>query len=198
MTNAALNRDFYYKPSLNGLGALLLAEEVLALPRVVTQVTLARPVSPPSHPCHCRGDGQARKALLAWDSTAAMPTTPPHGFFTAPLPAQWLPRWMVPVGAGWGVLLWLFGKTSGAEQELHPAGETGKREGKGSELSEASPQPVDRATLARFYPRFLQHPPCISHFSCIQIFYLFAHFSINSLMLVKSQPWRGKGGQSSA
>lgn len=122
MTNAALNGDFYYKPSsffpLNGPSAFLLAEEVLALPRAVTQVTLARPVSPPSHPCHCRK--RARKALLAWDSTAAMPTTSPHGLFTAPLPAQWLPRWMGASG-GWLQPAPVVFLGSGAEQEFHPA-----------------------------------------------------------------------------
>lgn len=68
--------------------------------------------------------------------------------------------------------------------------------GRASELSEASPQPVDSATLAGFCPGFLQHPPRTFHFSCIQIFYLFVQFSTNSLMLVKAQPWREKDGQS--
>lgn len=104
---------------------------MLALPRVVAQVTLARPVSPPSHPCHCRGNDQARKALLAWDSTAGIPTTSLHGLFTATLPAQEPPRWIVLVEAGHSMLPWLFGKPKSVKQEFCPAGEAGDRYGKG-------------------------------------------------------------------
>lgn len=139
-----------------------MADEVLALPRVVTQVTLARSVSPPSHPCHCRGNGQPRKALLAWDSTAAMPATSPWIIYCSP-PCSVASQvdgacggWLQPAP----VVFWEVVQSRSSIQLERLA----RGRGRASELFEASPQPVDSVTLARFYPRFLQRPPRPSHF----------------------------------
>ena len=73
-------------------------------------MTSARRVAP-TCPFDCRRNGQTKKALLSWDSTAgraaAMPTigksTQCRGLFTGTLPAQWLPRWPVLVRAGYSL-----------------------------------------------------------------------------------------------
>lgn len=127
-----------------------------------------------------------------------MQTTSPHGLFIPPLPLSVASQVDGACeGLATGCSCVFFGKWCRAGASFSwrdwPRGR-----GRASELSEASPQPVGSATLGRFYPKFLQHPPRPSHFSSIQIFYVFSQFSINSLMLVKSQHWRGKGGQSPA
>lgn len=154
-----------------------MADAVLAVPRGVMQVTLARRVAP-THPYHCR-----RRGKLSCPGTARLSTTPLRRLFTGTLPAQWLPRWPVLVAAGYSLPpslcphAFFFWVPNGAEEEWLAAGEAGEREGKGQRGSPGLPlcaawlvvpreaDALPCATLDNIYYRFFQRPPCSFCFS---------------------------------
>ena len=134
------------------------------------QVTLARRVAP-THPYHCRRNGQTRRALLSWDSTsgqaAAMPTSPLHWVIYWYPPCSVASRGPVPVGAGCSLdsslcPLCSFWVPNSAQREWLPAREAGERERKGWRGSQGL------------------------------TFGVFVQFSIASLMVVDSHPRWGK------
>lgn len=127
---STINPSFFFP--LNGPSAFLLADEVLALPRAVTQVTLAAVPSLSSLPLQGKWPGKESSLGLGQLSCSANHFSPWIIYSSSPCSVASQVDGACE-GLATGCSCGFLG--SGAEQELHSAGETGQEGGEGLQSS---------------------------------------------------------------